>query len=369
MNADNRRFNFKIHPVNPVHLVKFLLIAYLLILPDSIFAKALTEYRANIKSAKILTQNLLSPDTEDELFLDYLKLERDTLREIRGGIPVSEKIEWQNASVETNNQWLIDNLNKFEKEPRESPKRSQILTEIIERLDALEQKFDELENSSAQNRTKDEDKQKLAEILRREEYKPAEEKQESFFQKLYRKLIEWLAELLPRPNPSTASPTAGFGAISFILQIILYALLFGAIGFLIYRFAPFFANRFKNKEKREKKQRVILGERLREDETAQNLFDEAERLARAGNLRGAIRKGYIALLCELSERKIIGLSQHKTNRDYLKDIRKQNELYKNMSGLTNNYERHWYGFDSAEETDWEEFRNGYRKAVGSSSRQ
>ncbi len=369
MNADNRKFNFKIHPVNFVRFIKFLLIAYLLILPDSIFAKTLIEYRANIKEAKILTQNLLSPDTEDELFLDYLKLERETLMKIRAKIPVSEKIGWQNASVEINNQWLIDSLVKFEKEPRESPKRSQILTEIIERLDALEKKLDELENPSAQNRTKDEDKQKLAEILRREEYKQAEEKQESFFQKLYRKAIEWLAELLPRPNPSTASPTVGFGAFSFILQIILYALLFGAIGFLIYRFAPFFANRFKDREKREKKERVILGERLREDETAQNLFDEAERLARTGNLRGAIRKGYIALLCELSERKIIGLSQHKTNRDYLKDVRKQNELYKNMSGLTSNYERHWYGFDSAEETDWEEFRNGYRKAVGSSSRQ
>ncbi|MDQ3710863.1 MAG: hypothetical protein M3388_01385 [Acidobacteriota bacterium] len=341
----------------------------MLILPSSIFARTLTAYRANINSAKLLAQNLFSPDTEDESFTDYLKLERETLREIRAKVPASEKIEWQNASVETNNQWLIDNLVRFEKEPRESPKRSQILIEIIERLDALDKKFDELENPSAQNRTKDEDKQKLAEILRREEYQQAEEKQESFFQKLYRKLIEWLAEFLPRPNPSTASPTAGFGAVSFILQIILYALLFGAIGFLIYRFAPFFAKRFKNKERGEKKERVILGERLREDETAQNLFDEAERLARTGNLRGAIRKGYIALLCELSERKIIGLSQHKTNRDYLKDVRKQNDLYKNMSGLTSNYERHWYGFDSAEETDWEEFRNGYRKAVGSSSRQ
>ncbi len=367
--ADNRRFNFKVNLIISVRLVKFLLIAYLLILPDSIFARTFNEYRANINSAKLLTQNLFSPDTEDESFTDYLKLERETLREIRAKIPASEKIEWQNASIETNNQWLIDNLVRFEKEPRESPKRSQILTEIIERLDALDKKFDELENPSAQNRTKDEDKQKLAEILRREEYQQAEEKQESFFQKLYQKLIEWLAEFLPRPNPSTASPTAGFGAFSFILQIILYALLFGAIGFLIYRFAPFFANRFNNKERGEKKERVILGERLREDETAQNLFDEAERLARTGNLRGAIRKGYIALLCELSERKIIGLSQHKTNRDYLKDVRKQNDLYKNMSGLTSNYERHWYGFDTAEETDWEEFRNGYRKAVGSSSRQ
>jgi len=364
MNPDNRRFNFKIYSLNPAHLVKFFLIAYLLILPDSIFAKTLTEYRANIKEAKILTQNLLSPDTEDELFLNYLKFERETLVQIRAQIPISEKIEWQNASIETNNQWLIDNLNKFEKEPRESPRRSAILTEVIERLDALEQKLDELGNPSASNRTKDEDKQKLAEILRREEYKQAEEKQESFFQKLYQKVIEWLAELLPRPNPSTTSPTIGLGAFSFILQIILYALLFGAIGFLIYRFAPFFASRFHAKKKREKKERIILGERLADNETAQNLFDEAERLARTGNLRGAIRKGYIALLCELSERKIIGLSQHKTNRDYLIDVRKQNELYKTMSGLTNNYERHWYGFDSAEETDWEEFGKDYKKAVG-----
>ncbi len=36
-------------------------------------------------------------------------------------------------------------------------------------------------------------------------------------------------------------------------------------------------------------------------------------------------------------------------------------------GLTlnfHNYERHWYGFDSAEETDWEEFRRDYKKAIG-----
>jgi hypothetical protein len=81
-------------------------------------------------------------------------------------------------------------------------------------------------------------------------------------------------------------------------------------------------------------------------------------------LRGAIRKGYIAFLCELSDRKIIGLSQHKTNRDYLRDVRKKDDLYENMSGLTNNYERHWYGFDAAEEKDWEEFKVRYKQAVG-----
>jgi hypothetical protein len=36
-----------------------------------------------------------------------------------------------------------------------------------------------------------------------------------------------------------------------------------------------------------------------------------------------------------------------------------------MNGLTNNFERHWYGFQEADETDWNEFKDGYRKAVGS----
>ncbi|MCA1638274.1 MAG: DUF4129 domain-containing protein [Acidobacteria bacterium] len=83
----------------------------------------------------------------------------------------------------------------------------------------------------------------------------------------------------------------------------------------------------------------------------------------SGNLRGAIRKGYIALLCELGDRKIIGLSRHKTNRDYLRDVSKRRELYENMNGLTNNFERHWYGFDVTQEKDWEEFRNRYKQII------
>jgi hypothetical protein len=35
-----------------------------------------------------------------------------------------------------------------------------------------------------------------------------------------------------------------------------------------------------------------------------------------------------------------------------------------MSGLTGNYERHWYGSDAARETDWTEFKEAYQKAIG-----
>ena len=361
MTTANRRFNFQIPSVR---LAVFLLAACFLFSASNAFAKTLAKYRGNVRSAKLSTQNLLAPDVEDESFQGYSKLERETVAQIRSEVPVSEKIEWQNTTFETNNLWLSDKLDKFEKEPLNSPKREAMLSEISERLGALEQKLYELENPPVSNRTKDEDKQKLAEILRREEYQKPEEVQESLFAKLYRKIIEWLAWMFPRPNLPQSS-TSDFQSFSFVLQMILYALVLGVIGFLIYRFAPFFADRFRTKEKREKKDRVILGELLAANETSQNLFSEAENLARQGNLRGAIRKGYIALLCELSGRKIIGLSQHKTNRDYLRDVRKQNELYKNMSGLTNNYERHWYGSDAAEEKDWNDFKEEYQKALGS----
>jgi hypothetical protein len=149
-------------------------------------------------------------------------------------------------------------------------------------------------------------------------------------------------------------------------MIVIFVLVLALIGFLLYKFAPLIGFKVRHRTKKEKKDRVILGERLAADENAGSLFSEAERLARDGNLRQAIRKGYIALLCELSDRKLIGLAQHKTNRDYLRDVRRRHALYQNMSGLTDNFERHWYGFENADEKDWEEFRRTYKKAVGES---
>ena len=340
----------------------FLGILLFFLLPLSNFAVTLAEYRRNIETAKDLTIELLYPDNEDMSLSEYLKFERANLSEIRTKVPATEKVVWNGGEIETNNQWLIEKLNEFEKEAENSPNREVVLNAIYERLDAIGQKIEEVENAQAASRTKDEDKQKLSEILRREEYQKPEATEESLFQKMLRKIKEWLSDLFPEPNvPQNAA--SGFQSLSFVLQMLLYALILGVIGFLAYRFAPFFFSRFRRREKREKKERVILGERLSADETAQNLFNQAEQLAQTGNLRGAIRKGYIALLCELNDRKIIGLAHHKTNRDYLRDVRKRRELFENMNSLTSNFERHWYGFESADFEDWEDFRNGYKKAV------
>lgn len=338
----------------------------LLFLPSSVFAKTLAEYRAEIESAKDFTQELI--DYVDEILHEGeqvdIEYEREILVDLRKSLPVTEKVEWAGNSIETGNQWLEIKLKAFEEETKDWTKRKLILTDISERLSALEKKIKEFENPSVSGRSKDEEKQKLVEILRRAEYQKPEAQEESWFEKTMKKIRSWFNEKFPKPEiPKGASE--GVQSVSFGLQMLLYAAVFGFIAFLLYRFAPFFADKFRRREKEEKGERVILGEKLAADEDAHSIFDEAETLARNGNLRGAIRKGYIALLCELSDRKIIGLAQHKTNRDYLRDVRKKRELYQNMNGLTTSFERHWYGFDDANEADWNEFRQNYQKAVSS----
>lgn len=345
----------------PLRAAVFLLL-FALFLPAATLAKSLAEYEKNVESAQKSIVELLYPNDEDLADKNYAAFERKTVAKIRAEIPSTEKIEWQGAETETSNLWLSDKLDEYEREAKNPARREAVLSEIAERLAAIEKKIKELENPAASERTKDEDKRKLADILRREEYQKPSEKEESLFQKIYRLVIEWLAKMFPRPSMPESAP-GGFESISFVLQLVLYALVLGAVGFLIYRFAPPLFERFQNREKKEKRERVILGERLAAEETAQSLFDEAERLAREGNLRGAIRKGYIALLCELADRRIIRLSRHKTNRDYLRDVRGKSALYESMNGITTNFERHWYGFETVDETDWKEFKDGCEKTL------
>lgn len=338
----------------------------ILILPATLYCKTFAEYRDAVKNAAALTAALTAADEEELSASEIREYEREAVAEIRAALPASgERIEWQGATIETDYRWLHERLDQFEKETANAPKRAALLTEIDGRLGAVARKLDELETSAAaaSGRTKDEDKQKLSEILRRAEYGKPEEKQESFFARTWRRFREWLREKFSQPDIPDVPSTSGFQSLSLVLQMLLYALILGAVGFVVYRFTPFFLGKFKARERREKRERVILGERIAANETAENLFAEAERMARSGDLRGAIRKGYVALLCDLSDRGIIGLARSKTNRDYLRDVRPTPDLYENMRGLTANFERHWYGFDAVEEKDWEEFKNGYGRAI------
>jgi type II secretory pathway component HofQ len=150
------------------------------------------------------------------------------------------------------------------------------------------------------------------------------------------------------------------------VQIVLIAACVTAIAFLIWRFAPRYLSSRRGKKKPKREARIVLGERLEPDQTAADLLAQAEALARSGDLRAAIRKAYIALLCELGDRKVVSLAQHKTNRDYLNSVREKTRLYSFMRQLTSSFELHWYGFQPAAENDWNEFRNVYQQALKAS---
>lgn len=346
--------------------LNFILKMFLALMVFSFAANGATlaEYRENIQHFKGDLESLIYPDEEqtDEEQQKFIAEINDELPKL---FPSEEKVEFKNATFETDNDWIINKFARFKDLKKEASERKRILAELYERLDAIEKKLDELEGVTAAARSKDEDKQKLGEILKRAEYAKPAQQDESVIARAYRRFMEWLKSLFPEPDINKTKTPEGFQAIPFFLQIIIYALVIGLIGFLVYKFAPHLINRFKTRERREKRERVILGEKIADDDTSENLFSDAERMAREGDLRGAIRKGYIALLCELSDRKVIGLSRNKTNRDYLRDVRKRRELYQNMYGLTNNFEKHWYGFQEADENDWNEFKDGYQKAVKS----
>jgi len=126
---------------------------------------------------------------------------------------------------------------------------------------------------------------------------------------------------------------------------------------------PRFMRRRKKERKAKPEPRIVLGERLEPDASAVDLLAEAEALARSGQIRAAIRKAYIALLVELGERKVISLAHHKTNRDYLRSVRSIPGLYTPMAGLTDSFERHWYGLGQPEPGDWQSFRDAYKAVI------
>ncbi|MCD9189092.1 MAG: DUF4129 domain-containing protein [Pyrinomonadaceae bacterium] len=359
--------NFNVFPsLKITQKTKLLAVVFVLLFSFPAFAKTVSEYRRGVEKAATNVAELIGHlyDIEEEIVDPDAVYERAQIDKIRASLPGSERIEWQGNAVETGNQWLNEKLDAFLNEEADSPKRKEILMGINERLDSLLLKLKELEAPPVAGRAKDEEKQKLSEILKREEYQKPEEKQQSLFEKWSEAIRKWLEKIFPRPElPTSERNPSSVGSLSLVLQILLYVVVIGIAGFIIYKFSPFFIGKFKKREKREKKERVILGEKIAATEDSSTIFDEAENLARQGNLRDAIRKGYIALLCELSDRKMIGLAHYKTNRDYLRDVRKKEEIYENMNGLTASFEKHWYGFESPDEEDWSEFRQKYQKTV------
>lgn len=322
----------------------------------SIFPADIADYRARIGTAQQNVTGLRVQQQQAEG-----SMPREILDETLRLIPQSEWIDLPGTRVETNNAWLHEGLGAIAS--AEDPETTiATLLALEERLAGISEKLRELETASEAGISKDENKQKIGEILRRAEYLPPQQKGESLFQQWIREFTEWLARVFPRIPAMPANPSAS-GSLQFWLQIVLFVIVIAIIGFVVYRFAPYLRFPFRRRARERLSDRVILGERVSGDVSARDIFDEAEALARQGDLRGAIRKGYISLLCDLHDRKSLRLARHKTNRDYLRDVKGNARLSERMRHLTGSYERNWYGLRTVEPGEWEEFREGYVLAV------
>ncbi len=336
----------------------------------SIFAVNFTEYRKSTANSIAELDTILYIDEEELSASEQKTAIQKSLQNIRNDFLKIDKVEINGVSVDVDNAWLKENLAEFEKGELDIDAYDLLLNQSIDTLTTLDAKLDQFEKQTIGDRTKNQDKQKLDEILSRNDYQRAvkvEEKEKNWLQKVWDDLLkaldDWLKSIFPERSPVESSNSDALGSLSVFLQFLIVAAALGIVGFVIYRFAPLLFG-IKREKKKERKTRVILGETISADQDASGILSDADLLAQNGDLRGAIRKGYIAVLCELSDRKIIGLAQHKTNRDYLRDVRKDKPLHQNMNVLTSSFERHWYGFSNADEQDWQEFRAKYRETVG-----
>jgi hypothetical protein len=291
--------------------------------------------------------------------LQWPTKERAAFERVRALLPLKEKVEWAGATVEVDNTWLHAALEGY-RHAEGGDKRVQLLRATAERLRALDARLSELEHAAVGSLDKDAERGRLNAILRDREFNK-QTQQGGALQRFIEQIVRWILDLFGSfaPVQPGASPRA-----SRLVQIIVLALCLAVVVYVGWRL---WSRRTRGIRSLKLKRgpRVVLGERLEADQTSADLLEAAERLARAGDLRGAIRKAYIALLCELGDRNVIRLAQHKTNRDYLQAVRRASpqKLYTEMLPLTFNFELHWYGLQDASETDWDDFRTRCRQAL------
>jgi hypothetical protein len=230
-------------------------------------------------------------------------------------------------------------------------------------LKSIEQRVSELEKAKSTSLSKSDASKRLGEILSRSEYASQSGKSSALY-RLLERFFKWLSQFLPqgsRLSPSHGSP------LTAVAQVVVVALAALVIFFVLIKVLRHFKGRSRQtKVKKRKEPRIVLGEKLEPEASSSDLLADAEALARAGEIRAAIRKTYIALLVELGDRKLISLAQHKTNRDYLRSVAGSPTLYQNMRGLTESFERHWYGFAEAAPGDWQDFKTSYLAAIRTS---
>ena len=315
----------------------------------------LADYHRNLKQA-VTALDTLSQVDENESEVDFENRASSTIATLKTLIPESQPVEDGDETYTVDNLWFHQELDDYLR--AQTDLKTGKLTMILERVRAVEDRVAELQTPGQPGLSKVESKERLAAILSRPEFSYRSSSQNAL-NKLIKDFTNWLESWLPKTKP--LEPGRAYW-VSRIAQIVVVALAIALVAFVLRQLL----NKAKRKKGVSKESvrgpRIVLGEELKPEDSATDLLSEAEALARQGELRAAIRKAYIALLVELGDRKVLHLAQHKTNRDYLKSVSNLPVLHSYMIGMTDSFERHWYGLAQATDDDWQHFREFFYAA-------
>lgn len=322
---------------------------FLFLFPRSVAAIPISEYQQNLNDSIAALERFYGAGHDDRF--------KESIETVRTTLPKQQTVEFEDEVYDVDNSWLHEKLDELEHLDDPSEK----LGEIVWSLQAIEERVAERQNPGERTaENKRWAKTRLESILARPEY-ATNQQGPNALTRLIQDFARWLAKWLPKRR--TVDP-GRIDLITLVAQIIVIGLAVLLILYVLKTVIVWFSGRSRKPRARKKREaRIVLGERLEPDATSTDLLSEAEALARQGDLRAAIRKAYIALLVELGDRKLISLAHHKTNRDYLNSLRSVPQLHSRMRGLTESFERHWYGFDAASPNDWQDFRASYLAAL------
>lgn len=326
----------------------------LLITTTALAVSPLKDYAARLVEAEELADGLIEGQHQAQEVVNIMA-------EVKRLLPAQEEVAFDEQIVRVNNGWLhaaADEVNKLANGDPEQ--RRARLIEIADRLFLLEQQVSAPAGAPAA--TTAEQRARLEKILARPEYLP-EEQRESALQKWLKKLRAALVRLLERLFGGRAAPAPAPTTTGSINGVRLALVLIGAVALAFALVALLRRLRRRRQKDDEPEVREVLGEELPDDVTAADLLANASALARQGDYRSAIRRAYIALLCELEQRGKLRLHRAKTNRDYLNALRQEGTIYPNFSVMTEAFEHVWYGRDRAQADEYNDFLALYQETT------
>ena len=292
--------------------------------------------------------------------IERIKADEDYSEEgvsyIRRLLPRSEQIEFEGRETAVDNTWLYVLLDSYKAE-KDQQRRAALLNEAGGRLRALDDHLRTAEAGESEQAGNPRDK--IREILSRPAYQPEQETAVGkFIKSVLKKVRSFMGEIYSAMQ-RLLERLFGTGASSGWIPNLVLILVLGTAVIIVARYA----RRLRRPQVKRKKTRVVLGEEVAADGTSRTLAEAGLAAARAGDFRTAMRKLYVSLLFELSERNLIELDDSATNHEYLSKALRYSGLGGPMRYLTDRFDYVWYGMFPSSAGEFAAYHERYQEAM------